>query len=321
MESLTNLKTQNKFLVTKCFNALGTSIEISLVVDEESLKEKAIRDLENLEQKYDYYSKIFSRFDEQSELSRLNSNLNKFVSVSIPMRRLIDFALEYYQKTQNLFDPRIIDILEGSGYAQSFEKGVLASSKDFCSIVSKLSEDLEVENEKVEFKRRMDFSGIAKGFINDEIVRILEAKGWKNFLVDSGGDMYFKGLDQFGREWTIDVEGIDKSKLILLLSDLAVATSGISRRKWELEGKKFHHLINPVDPNEFSFDLRSVTVVSGSTIEADVWAKTLFLMGTERGFNFAKENSIAAVFLGYNGMARITSTMKKYNFYQNQNEN
>jgi thiamine biosynthesis lipoprotein len=321
MESLTNLKTQNKFLVTKGFDALGTNIEISLIVDEESLKEKATRDLEILAQKYDYYSKIFSRFDLQSELSRLNSNLNKLIPVSIPMRRLIDFALAYYQKTQNLFDPRIIDVLEGSGYAQSFDKGVLASSNESNNITSKLSEDLELKTEGVKFKRRMDFSGIAKGFINDEVVGILKEKGWKNFLVDSGGDMYFKGLDQFGKEWTIDVEGIDKSKLILQLSDLAVATSGISRRKWELGGKKFHHLINPIDPNEFSFDLKSVTVVSSCTIDADVWAKTLFLMGKEKGFIFAKENSIAAVFLGYNGIARITSTMKKYNFYQNQDEN
>ncbi len=321
MESLTNLKTQNNFLVTRNFKALGTNIEISIIVDDETLKGDASADLEFLEQEYAYYSKIFSRFDKDSELSLVNLNLNKLISVSDPMRRLVDLAIKYHQQTQGLFDPRVIDALEGSGYTQSFDKGVLALSKEFNKISGNLSDDLKLEAEKVKFKRRMDFSGIAKGFINDEIARILEEKGWKNFFVDSGGDMYFRGLDQFNKNWTIDIEGMDKSKLILQLSNMAVATSGISRRKWEIENEKFHHLINPFNPKEFSFDLKSVTVISDSTIDADVWAKTLFLMGKEKGFAFAKDNTIAAVFLEYNSRAKITPAIKKYNFYQNQNEN
>lgn len=321
MESSMNSKIQNKLLLTRTFKSLGTDIRIILVIGDESQREAAEKDLELLKGSYAHYSSVFSRFNVNSELSRINSSLDKFIEVSDPMGRLIVLAGEYYRKTQGLFDPRIIDALENSGYAQSFNKGVLVLEKEVFQIEGKLFDDLKLKDRKVKFKRRMDFSGIAKGFINDEIVRMLRDKGWKKFMVDSGGDIYFAGLDQFGKEWTVDIEGIDKAKLVLQFSDMAVATSGISRRKWEFENKRFHHLINPNNSNEFSFDLKSVTVISDSTVDADVWAKALFLMGKKKGFMYAKENLIPAIFLDYNGRVEMTSAVKKYNFYQNENEN
>jgi thiamine biosynthesis lipoprotein ApbE len=71
-------------------------------------------------------------------------------------------------------------------------------------------------------------------------------------------------------------------------------------------------MINPKKPGEFSFDLKSVSVIAGSTTEADVWAKTIFLMGREGGMLYAREHDIAAVILDYRGSAWISPKAKEF---------
>ena len=82
----------------------------------------------------------------------------------------------------------------------------------------------------------------------------------------------------------------------LEVSEKAVATSGISRRKWEREGKRFHHLIHPKHPANFSFELRTVSVIADSAEEADITAKILFIQSEEERKKFTEGQNIAAVF-------------------------
>jgi thiamine biosynthesis lipoprotein len=91
-----------------------------------------------------------------------------------------------------------------------------------------------------------------------------------------------------------------------------LATSGISKRKWEIAGQKFHHLINPKEPENFLFELKTVTVILSTTEEADVWAKCLFLMGKEGAIIYARENDMAAIILDYRGSAWISPKAKEF---------
>ncbi|EKE19015.1 MAG: hypothetical protein ACD_9C00166G0001, partial [uncultured bacterium] len=106
--------------------------------------------------------------------------------------------------------------------------------------------------------------------------------------------------------------GISNERLMLALTNKGIATSGISRRRWELDGKRIHHIINPENPQQFLFDVKSVSVISQSTVDADVWAKTIFLMGREGGILYANENEMAVAVLDYFGNAWISVEMKKY---------
>ena len=92
----------------------------------------------------------------------------------------------------------------------------------------------------------------------------------------------------------------------------AIATSGIGRRRWEIEGQRIHHIVNPQNPDFFSFDLKSVSVIADSTTQADIWAKTIFLMGKESGILYVKDNDMAAVILDYRGSAWISPKAKEF---------
>jgi FAD:protein FMN transferase len=310
-----NKKTFSK-IISSQFKALGTFIDVQIVVGKEKDIAKAEKDIKEIKKKYSRLEKIFSRFDKGSELSNLNKHLDNFFPVSDEMKKIIFYALKFHNETKGFFDPRIIGALERVGYDRDFKdifsSKIYSGRQEFFTPSSKLRSDIILKNGKASFLARMDFSGIAKGYITDIIAEFLSEKGWKNFLVDSGGDMYFSGQDEEKNIWTVDIEGAPKNKILLGLSNKGIATSGITRRKWEKNGKRFHHLINPKAPEVFSFDLKSVTVIAPTATSADVWAKTLFLMGKNQARKYAQAKNLPCAILDYKGNIWISPSIKKY---------
>jgi FAD:protein FMN transferase len=306
---------KNSFSEKIEFRALGTDIKAEIVLSGALENKKAKADLEKLKDLYEEKQKIFCRFWKKSGLNKMNSNLGVFQKAPNDILYLAKRALFYNRLSRGLYDPRVIVVLEKIGYGKDFQQtdfSKMDAPEKFDEIKENLSEDLKIENETVFFARRMDFSGIAKGYITDCAADYLKKQGWKNFLIDSGGDMAISGKNMEGEKWRIEIEGVPKEKLMLELTERGIATSGISRKKWQIKGKKFHHLVNPKNPNEFSYEIRTVSVIAENTENADGRAKTLVLMGKKRGMEFAKKNKIAAIFLDYKGNISITSEAKKY---------
>lgn len=299
------------------FKALGTQIHI-WVLFKTGEENKIKKDIKELQEFYNEKEKRLSRFNPESEINYFNKNLNKHIKASEYFVYLSKKVLKYYDSSQGFFDPRIINTLENIGYIKDFKEISSYPNRSFSCLgegtsapAQSLSDDLQIKGDKVLFKKRMDFSGIAKGYITDEGVKLLKKRGWKNFILDSGGDMFVSGLNK-GEKWEIELEGFSLDKLKLKIEDLAVATSGITRRKWASDGKKFHHLINPKNPNDFSFDLKSVSAISDTTEEADVFAKVLFLMGKVDGLQFANQKNISVIFLDYRGNVFVSRKAKRY---------
>lgn len=300
------------FKVESRFKALGTDIFLVIICEREEEKIQAQKDLKAVCEIYEKHEKIFSRFDAKSELSFLNNNLGNFQEASAEMVKVSQLALKYNLEMEGLFDPRVIEALENIGYQKDFKENNFQGNGELEKRnLGKLTEDLKIEKNKLFFGRRMDFSGIAKGYITDKVSAFLRSKGKKNFLVDSGGDIFAQGLDEKKEKWKIALENIAEEKMLLEISNAGVATSGITRRKWKVGEKKFHHLINPKNPGNFAFDLQSVTVVAKNTTEADVFAKILFLQGKEKGLEFSRKENIKSLFLDYKGSLYLSEKAKK----------
>jgi FAD:protein FMN transferase len=298
------------------FKCLGTHIDIQIVAKNAKEFPDAKQDLREAQKQYQEFEKIFSRFDSSSELSNFNTHLGVFLPASKELKEVALESLKFYSKTRGYFDPRIIGFLECAGYDKDFKSiycfKVYEKEKSANFFSRNLFEDLAIEKNRICFKARMDYSGIVKGYVTDFMAKILSEKGWENFLVDSGGDMFFSGKDEENNVWTVNIEGVTNEKIIFRLLNKGIATSGISRRKWEKNGKRFHHLINPKNPEIFSFDLKSVTVIAPSTTKADVLAKMLFLMGKDLAKKYAQAKKIPCAILDYRGNVWISSSIKKY---------
>ena len=298
----------------KEWRALGTDIYVQIVGSASQAAETEITFLA-VQKLYAAQERIFSRFDAESELSFLNAHLGEFCEASVDMLAVGQKSVQYFEESGGLFDPRILDNLEKIGYAKSFsENNFMDNSAAVVEGMSgqDLAQDLIVQGTQLKFLRRMDFSGIAKGYITDRVVEFLAEKGYHNFLVDSGGDMFAAGKNHLGDSWGISLEGRrDENEILLELSAEAVATSGNVRRQWQRGGKKFHHLINPHNVTDFSFALQSVTVVESTVERADVMAKVLFLLGLEKGLKLAEEKRMRTIFLQPDGEIIKTKYVQK----------
>ena len=312
-----NMNEQNE-LVSEKFRIMGTEVSVDLVVSDDFPREDALRLIKGVRNVFLNNEKIFSRFDAESELTKINRNLNIEQIVSDEMFEVLQLCLKFNDISRGYFDPRVIEILENIGYDKDFMSNNPNSFEgreiNLEFIDSDIKQDISLNEAKkaVFLQKRIDTTGIAKGWAVDQAVRYLRNEGWVNFIVDAGGDMFACGVDEYGEKWKIGIEGLNDDKVALKLQDEGIATSGISRKHWQIGEKKFHHLINPKDPKTFSYDIKTVTVISEKTVEADGRAKTLVLMGKERGLQFANENNIKALFLDYRGNVYISEKIKEH---------
>ncbi len=83
----------------------------------------------------------------------------------------------------------------------------------------------------------------------------------------------------------------------MYISNEGVATSGVIKKQWKHKGKNVHHLVNPWNPQKFSFELRSVIVIHKKTEWADGRAKVLLLLGLKRGLAHAKKKKLKTIFV------------------------
>jgi len=105
------------------------------------------------------------------------------------------------------------------------------------------------------------------------------------------------------------VETVDGC-LTLELSGGALATSGRDRRRWRRNGRELHHLIDPKTGTPSDSDLLRLTVVASDAVEAEVWAKALYLQGEERAVREADLLGLPCVLLTADGRTRLAGGLR-----------
>ena len=97
----------------------------------------------------------------------------------------------------------------------------------------------------------LDLGAIAKGFIADEVVKLLKKHGVTTAIVDLGGNVYVLGKSPRGKDtpWTVGIQDPNQARNVtvgsVLASNQTLVTSGIYERYLEVDGVKYHHLFNP----------------------------------------------------------------------------
>lgn len=297
------------------FRAMGTTVSVTLpaIGSDPGKGDKLTHAIKEIFRRNE---KIFSRFDPQSELSGLNDNLGQERKISEKMSAVLKLVGDYHRRFPKCFDPRILASLEAAGYDRDFKSLDLDLSgigaEDPGPILRRFDEDIRLDAVRriVMLEKRIDLAGIVKGWTVDEAAQHLLDKGHNNFIVEAGGDMFVAGQESPGKSWTIDIEGVGE-RIVLLLKDEGIATSGISRRKWRRGQERCHHLIDPGSPRNFSYDLKSVTVIADSATEADVLAKVIFLLGRLEGLKLAAESGIKCLILDYKNQIYVSPKIKE----------
>jgi thiamine biosynthesis lipoprotein len=147
----------------------------------------------------------------------------------------------------------------------------------------------------------VDLSSIAQGYTVDRVAERLENLGIANYLVEIGGELRGKGLNQLGGHWRIGIErptpGDRSVYTIIKIADVGVSTSGDYRDYFERDGQRYSHIIDPQTGRPVSHRLASVTVVSENTMRADALSTALMVLGPEDGYHLAEQTGLAAYFI------------------------
>jgi len=131
----------------------------------------------------------------------------------------------------------------------------------------------------------MHLGGIGKGYALDRAADILRRRGVRNFMVQSGGDIYVSGAKD-GRPWRLGIQDprgpANHSFAELDLSDGTFSTSGDYERSFLKDGRRYHHILDP-STGEPARGTRSVTIVANRAVLADGLSTGVFLLGPDAG--------------------------------------
>jgi thiamine biosynthesis lipoprotein len=231
----------------------------------------------------------FTRFTQTSELAELNRSAGCWFQVSPEMFQVLQAALFLVEQTNGLFNPAILPALQQAGYDRSLEEIKDASHRTGAVRVIELQDFRTVELDHARLAVRLpdgmqiDLGGIAKGWIAEQAARRL-AEYAQACAVSAGGDMFLVNLPQDEPDWVIGLEDPlhpEQDLAILRLLPGAVATSSITKRKWQYNGRIQHHLIDPRTGQPAITEWLSVTVWAAGAMDAEVYAKALLIGGSE----------------------------------------
>ncbi len=277
------------------FRAMGTDVDVLLPAGREGAAAIVVSIFEAWERRC-------SRFDPQSELSRLNAAAGAPVIVSRPLFEAVSSALEAAAATDGVFDPTVLRRLEALGYDRTFSDVVCADAGDagdptchpWTGAWRQVRLDRATHAVEMPGGVGLDLGGMAKGMTVDAALAALVDAGIDRAAVNAGGDLAVHGTPPDGVAWLIGVETCDGG-LPVALAQGALATSSVANRRWLRGGRILNHLIDPRTGLPAATGLTSVTVSAGTCAQAEVAAKTTLLLGLEDGAAFLDRTGLSAL--------------------------
>jgi thiamine biosynthesis lipoprotein len=233
---------------------------------------------------------------------------------------VIGKALEIARLTGGALDPSIGPLVKlwgiGTDKARVPSPEEIAAARALVDY-SKVKLDKDSQTAYLPVKgMRLDLGAVAKGYAADEAVRILKEGGVARALIDLGGNIYAMGRKKDGSAWRIGIQDPDKDRGsymgIMSLAEGSLVTSGGYERYFEDKGERYHHILDAKTGYPARSGLKSVTIVSGSSILADCMSTAVFVLGPEKGFALADGMAgLGAVLLDDDGEVRVTANLAK----------
>ena len=288
--ALTLLAFPPEVLIERAFLVMGTMLEFRLYCNDKEICDKAILKAYSEVKRLD---DIFSNYKTESTLSRVNSFAGDG-RISVPQEfiELTRRAIFFSGLTGGAFDITVGKAVEI--WRQSEEKSLLPNRVELeraqdCIGFEKIK--LYPREKQIELKSpclSLDFGGIGKGYALDRAVRILRLYGVNRGIVNFGGNIYAMQPPPGAYGWDVGIRhprDEDEVLTLLKVEDVAVSTSGDYERYFEVNGRRFSHIIDPKDglPVE---SVPSVTVIAKDATDADALSTALSVMKRDKAIKF-----------------------------------
>jgi len=298
----------------------GTVVEITVVDGDTTLAREAV-------------GQVFREFDRMhrelhawkpGELVALNQAIasgKKTIRTTKEIAALIRDTQRLAAQSEGLFNPAIGKLVGLWTFHRDKPGGPLPDPEEIARIIraNPRMSDLSAQGDAVTSRNpavQLDFGGYAKGYALDRAADLLREYGIKNALVNAGGNIIALGRHA-DHPWRVGLQS-PRGKGLLAAVELsdgeAIGTSGDYRRYYEIDGKRYSHIIDPRTGYPVQ-GVQSVTVLvpkqAGAGALSDAASKPIFIEGIGGWKNAASRMGISqAMLVDSEGVVHVTPELK-----------
>ena len=302
---------------------MDTIVTVSAVAADEKNADTAIgaafAEIEKLD-------RLLNFFSDKSELSAINRNAGiSAVRVSPETLEVIEKAIYASEHTAGAFDATIGPEISQWDFVKK-KRPDDASIKKRLPLVNYRMIKINRKESSVYLEKKgmlLDLGAIAKGFAADKAVDELKKNGIRAGLVAVAGDIRAFGLKPDGKGWIIGIQNpratnsADEIIATIELKDKAISTSGDYQRFFIINGKRYHHLLDPKTGCP-ARGCESVSVIADDGVSTDSFSTGVFILGPEKGMAVLKKMGFEGLIISGNGRINTTPGLKdKIEFKRN----
>jgi len=269
--------------VSETRTRMGTVVTITVVHPElEEARQMVAASLEEMQRLED----VLSRHRSDTPMGRLNAAGR----LAVPPPELVELLVasaEYARLSDGAFDVTVAPLLDL--YESSFRlRGGPPTDPEVDAALELVDfRAVQVDDQVISFddaRMSVTLDGIAKGYIVDRTIDVLVARGSERVMVNAGGDMATGGPGSATDPWTIGIQDPHVANDYVGLARLGgecIATSGDYMRSFT-EDRRHHHIIDP-RTGRSPIHTSSVSIVTGSAMDADALSTAVLVLGPEAG--------------------------------------
>ncbi len=322
------------------YDAFDTVIQLTLYTENEEqadrYHETARAEFERLHRLYDKYH----RYEGVNNVFVLNEQAGGApVVVEEELYQLIRFAKDNAPRALNKTNIAMGSVLElwhdARVAAGVYENGVLLEESHaeagklpeqaalqkagaHTDLAGVVLDDAKKSVQLTDAEMSLDVGAVAKGYATELVAKKLEREGLEHGLISAGGNVRTIGSPVNGRDtWLVgiqnpDLKATELAAVLRVGANQSVVTSGDYQRYYVVDGKKYHHIIDPATRMPGTY-FASVSVVTADSGLADFLSTALFLSTPEEAEQIRQnfpEASIDVLWIDASGRQTATEGMK-----------
>ncbi|MGA8513316.1 MAG: FAD:protein FMN transferase [Burkholderiaceae bacterium] len=287
------------------FSAMASPCSIRIETRDEHAATKAaqaaISEVQRIEMKY-------SRYLSTSVISKINDTAGGSpVAVDEETATLLNFADQLWRLSDGLFDATS----GGLRKVWNFKQAVLPNRAQLAQALTRIGW-AEVHHSAAKCRlahagMELDFGGFGKEYATDRAAGILQQYGVEHALVNLGGDIHALGChglpELAGQAWKVEVQHPRRGQASLAGIDLyggGMATSGDYERFFELDGKRYCHVLDPRTGWPVTY-WQSISVLAPNTTMAGALTTITMLKGAQ-GLAWLEEQDVSYMAVRHDGV-------------------
>lgn len=256
-----------------------------------------------------------------SEIDKINQNAGiKSIKVTPTIYKMCKYAYYYSKISEGTFDFTIgpITSLWRIGFPDA-HKPKESTIKKRLQLINYRNVEFNDQKQTIFLKKRgmkLDLGGMAKGFISDEVLKVLKKEGVTSAIIDLGGNVYVLGNSPINENnWTVGIQDPKAARGTAIGSlperNATAVTSGIYERYLKINNKIYSHLMNPKTGYPCQNNLLSVTIIAKHSKTGDGLSTAVFNRGLKKGYKYIENKpDTEAIFITKKKKVYLTSGLK-----------